>query len=141
MVDVERRGEEVGQAVAGEVVEDAAAGQVRAPRSQADSRSDVLEPAHVELRAERVERDQIRRRDLFGVLAQRHVRDVQQPADPQVAGVPVEVGGELLDRLARARLLTVNGLGSMGKMQLDGPTHSRQFSISPRLRALMPIKA
>ena len=29
----------------------------------------------------------------------------------------------------------------MGKMQLDEPTHSRQFSISPRLSAVIPRRA
>ena len=53
-----------GQAIAVEIIEDAAAGQVRAPRRQAGPRRHVLEPAHVELRAERVQRDQVMRRHL-----------------------------------------------------------------------------
>ena len=30
---------------------------------------------------------------------------------------------------------------AIGKMQLDGPTHSRQFSISPRRMAMIPSMA
>ena len=109
-VGVERGGEKVGQAVAVEVVEDAAAGQVRARGRQADLRRHVLEPAHVELGLKRVERNQVFRRDLVGILAQRHVGEVQQPADAEVAWPLLQVRGEPFDRLARAGLLGVNGL-------------------------------
>ena len=82
------------------------------PRRSSPTRGrDVVEPAHVELRAERLERDQVLRRDLVGILAQRHVGDVQEPADAEVVGPLLEVRGEVPDRLARARRLLVDGLG------------------------------
>ena len=83
---------QVGPAIAVKVIEDAAAGQVRASDPQAGPRRDVLEPAHIKLRAERVSPDQIRGRDLAGILAQRHVSEVQQPAATQVAGGQLQVG-------------------------------------------------
>ena len=93
------------------------------------------------LRREPVERNQVFRRDLVGVFAERHVGDVQEPADAQVAGPLVQVVCELLDRLARACLLGVDGFGAIGKMQLDGPRQSMQLSISPLRSHAIPASA
>ena len=76
------------------------------------------------------------------MLAQGHVGDVQEPDDPQVARRLVQVGGEPFDRLARAGLVADGRpRRAIGKMQLEGPTHSRQFSISPRRMATIPSTA
>ena len=84
-VGVERGREQVGQAVAGEVVEDAAAGQVRPPRlpGRPATRRSSNRPTSALDRNTSVG-IRYSRRDLFGVLAQRHVGDVQEPEDAQV---------------------------------------------------------
>ena len=110
-VPVAREDEDVGAAVAVEVVEDAAAEHVRPAAVEPDQRRDVHEPAHVELRAETARRDQVSGRDLLGILAERHVGDVQEPAHAEVVGALVQVLGEPADRLARALGALVDGLG------------------------------
>jgi hypothetical protein len=99
-VHVDRRQEQVGKVIAVEVVEDAAAGQVGPAQSQPHSRSDVLEPPDVERRAKTVQRQKVLARHLVRVFAQRHVGQVEQPAEAKVPRHLLEIGRELLDRLA-----------------------------------------
>ena len=75
-----------------------------------DQVADVAELADVELGlAEAVERQQVPRIDLVGVLAQGHVGQVEQPADVEVVGELLEVLGEMLDRQPRAARVGVHG--------------------------------
>jgi hypothetical protein len=60
----ERSREDVGETVAGEVVEDAAAGLVRPPLTQTGQRRDVSKSADLDVRRESVERNQVFRLDL-----------------------------------------------------------------------------
>ena len=102
------REQDVEQAVVVEVVQDGPARLVEAV--DADGCADVAEPADVELRLRPgVEPDQEPRIDLVRVFAERHVRDVQQPADLEVVGEDVEVLGEVLDRQPRALRHGVEG--------------------------------
>ena len=117
---VEGRHGEIEQAVVVEIIHDRAAGLVEAvdPRQVAD----VAELADVELGLEEmVERDQEPRIDLVGMLAQRHVGQVQEPADLEVVGELLEILGEMADRQPRAGGIGVNG----GRQRSAGCTSSR----------------
>ena len=81
---VEGGREQVGPAVAVEVVEDAAAGLFGPRRAETGGGGDVVEAAGVGLGAEAIERDAVLRRALARILTQRHVGDVQEPAHAQV---------------------------------------------------------
>ena len=105
----ERSGEDVGETVAGEVVEDAAAGLVRPPRSQTDQWCNVAKSAELDVRRESVERNQVFRLDLLRVFAERHLGDVQEPAHP--ADRRAHRSRDLLNHsmAARSCLLGVDG--------------------------------
>src|SRR5262249_27536933 len=60
------------------------------------------------LGAERVGRDQECGWHLVGVLAERHVGEVEQPPYVQIARLPFEVCAKLLHGLARSRFLHVD---------------------------------
>ena len=76
--------------------------------------------------------------DLAGVLAQGHVGQVEQPADLEVVGEPLEVLGEMPDRQPGAVGLGVDG-GRRDRQDAElSPRHRMQFSFSPRRRAVTP---
>ena len=57
------------------------------PRTPSPARSATFSNGAISAaEPKRVRRDQVLRRHLFGMLSQRHVRDVQKPDDSQVPG-------------------------------------------------------
>src|SRR5260370_22402150 len=78
------------------IVHDGAARRLEAV--DAHQVSDVLEAADVEFPTETIESHQVRAGDLVGVLAQGHVGQVQQPANPLVLGKLSKVLLEMPDR-------------------------------------------
>ncbi len=79
-VGVDRGREEVGQSVAGEVIEDATPGHIRSADVQAHVGRDVFELSDVELGAKNVTGDQERFWHVVGIFAERHVGEIEQPA-------------------------------------------------------------
>ena len=142
MDDVERAGEDVGAAVAGEVVEDAAAGQVGPPRDQADawSRRSRTVPGRASSGTARPgsgtaagpcpgnRRASWRRCSAASGCAGRRATRRDRRRTTRTAS-----------REPDGRVWTASA--AIGKMQLDGPTQPMQLSCSPRRRALMPSKA
>ena len=69
------------------------------------------------------------------ILAQRHIRDVQQPLDPQVFGPLSQVAREVLDRLARA-----GGAGD-GRPRRPGGRYNSTRCNKPRSSRSHPASA
>jgi hypothetical protein len=96
LVGIERADRQIELSVVVEVLKDRAPGLIEAvdPRgvSHVGKRAD-LELATVPL----VQLEQKSRIDLLGILAQRHVRQIQQPAGFQIIGEPLEVFREVLN--------------------------------------------
>ena len=98
-VGIPRRGHDVEQAVAVEVLDNRSAAEVEGV--DAERGGDVHEPADVIRRIERVGRDPVRRVQGRRVVADRHVRKVQEPSDLQVAGTTPQQLGVALGRRRR----------------------------------------
>ena len=97
---IDRCDQKVRPTIVVEVIEDPATRLARSPHAQASGCGDIVKPADVELGAKAVERNKIGGRNALGVFAQGHVGDVQEPSGSQVIGCILQVGRELLDRLA-----------------------------------------
>ena len=99
---VDRREHDVEPPVALEIVDERPAGEPR--RVEAALLRDVDEEAGVVGRLQRRFRDHEGLRHAGRVRAERHVRQVEQPAHLEVVGTRGEEALEMLDRLGRARL-------------------------------------
>ena len=98
---VERGDGDVEQTVVVEILHDCSAGLVEAVYP--DKVADVAKSADVELRLEElIQVEPEPRIDLVRILTQRHVGQVQEPADLEVLGKPIEILGEMSDRQSRA---------------------------------------
>ena len=71
---------------------------------------DVLERRQRMRRRERRRRDQETRRDAVGIGPEGHVRDVEEPARPQVAGIQLQHALEHADRACRSLAARVHAL-------------------------------
>ena len=71
-------------------------------------------------------------RYLIRKFAQRHVCDVQEPADAEIIGaLPRGKCGKWRIASREPEVCKCTASGAIGKMQLDGPMHSTQFAVSP----------
>ena len=93
---IDRGGDDVEEAVAVEVLHDAATGQIEGIDAQL--LGDVRESSDVGVGLERARRDAISIRQTVGMGAERHVREVQQPAHLQVARDELEEPIEAIGR-------------------------------------------
>jgi hypothetical protein len=101
------RSDDVEQAVAVEVLDDAAAGE--ADLVDAGVHGDVGEPLDVVLGLQHGWRDQPLPGNLVRILADRHVGNVQQPGGSEILRLRLEPAGEGVDRAACASLERVSG--------------------------------
>jgi len=107
------RSDDVLVAVAIEVFDDAAPGE--SDRIDPCVHRDVWKSLDVVLRSEHIRGDQPLRWHLLGVLANRHVGQVQQPGDAQMFGLCRQAFGEGVDGAPRAALQAVHTRGVDGE--------------------------
>ena len=106
---VHARHDQVEQAIVVEIVHNRPARQVQL--IQTEDRCDVGKSPDIGLRFKRSEREPILGRHFLGILAERHVGQVQQPARPGVVREILQILGEVANRLPRSFALLVDRRG------------------------------